>query len=254
MALPIVITELPPEACKVLQAAISPTILLPGGVAIQGIAGTDTGDPSKIVRSLLQAANPALAPFMPLFDIVEAILSIAKMGEATIPPNPVAFGEALATLVEKAIKLAALVPQAAVPNLAKSVVDTIVAGLLALRSQLGAMLAYNQRLVEDELRAATLPEPARTALTGVLACARGNLEIQLANENKAMEPLNRLIATVNALLELVKLPCIPIVGGVDLDPGVLAILDDVIAILRALSAAIPSASFELPGLPPAGEC
>lgn len=254
MALPTLPIELPEGACAVLQAATKPSVILPGGIPIQGIAGTETGDSGKIVRSLLQALYPALAPFLPLFDIAEALKAIADMGAATIPPDPIKFGQALGTLIEKVAKLTALLPQMAIPNLAKSVITTIVAGLVALRGQLGAMIAAHERIASQFARAATLREPARSALVATAECARNNLEIQLANENASLEPLNRLIGIVNGMLEIIGLPCIPSLGSVDLDPGVLDALDATIDLLTALAAAIPGADFKLPGLPPAGEC
>lgn len=254
MPLPNLPIELPDGACVVLAAAVKPSIILPGGVAIQGIAGTETGDAGKIIRSLLQAIYPALAPFLPLFDIAEAFKAVAEMGEATIPPDPIKFAEAFGKLIEKVTKLTALLPQMAIPNLARSVIITIAAGLEALRGQLASMIAHNERIASAFARAATLREPARSALLATAECARSNLDIQLQNENESLEPLNRLIGLVNTMLELIKLPCIPSIGAVDLDPGALDALSAVIDLLNQLAALIPSADFELPGLPPAGEC
>jgi hypothetical protein len=252
--LPAVRTELPAEACALVRAAIRPTVLLPGGVAVSAISGTETGDPSKIVRGLLAATNPALTPFMPVFDLVEALKSVADMGAATIPPDPIAFGEAAAKLAEKLVKLGSMVPQVAVPNLAKSVVLTIAAGMRATAGQVRAMAAHAERVEADAARALALPEPARTSLLLVVDCARGNLQVQAANEAAALEPLNRLISLVNALLELVGAPCVPALGGVDLDPGAADLLEDAADVVEAIAGAIPGGALSLPALPGPGEC
>lgn len=252
MPLPSVPTELPAEACAALAQAINPRIVLPGGVVMQAVSGLETGDPMKIVRGTLAGVSPAIAPLTPVFDLIEALVAVKELGEAI--PNPVKITEALQKLTKKVTGLVAMLPQLTVPNLAKSVVETIAAGLRALRGQLAAMIAHGERIAADEVRAQTLREPARTALLSVVGCARENLGVQLANENAAMGPLNRLIATLNALLSAVGLPCIPVLGDVELDPGVLDLLDDVAEMLEALGAAIPGAGFELPGLPAPGDC
>jgi uncharacterized protein (UPF0147 family) len=252
MALPDVPSDLS-SACVALRDAIQPTIALPGGVTLQAISGTDTGDPTAIVKGLMQAANPALAPFMPVFDLIAALQAVKKIAESIAPPNPVAIAEGVQTLTEKLSSLAQFVPQLAVPLMVKTTLDTIIAALEALQSKLAVFAAHNERIAQSMARAETLPEPARSALLAVVSCAANNAATQLANENAALGPINRLIELLNTLLSMIGLPCIPIVGGAGATPEAIALLGDVIAVLKLIQ--IPTPGFSgPPALPPPGEC
>lgn len=252
MALPAVPNDLS-SACVALRNAIQPTIALPGGVTLQAISGTDTGDPTAILKGLMQAANPALAPFMPVFDLIAALQAVKKIAESIAPPNPIAIGEGVQTLAEKLSSLAQFVPQLAVPLMVKTTLDTIIAALEALQAKLAVFVAHNEQIAQSLERANTLPEPARSALLSIVSCASNNVSIQLANENTALGPINRLIELLNTLLALIGLPCIPIVGGTGASQEAIDLLGDVIAVLKLIQ--IPTPGFSGPSaLPAPGEC
>lgn len=252
MALPDVPTGLS-STCAALRDAIRPSIALPGGVTIQAIAGTDTGDPTAILKGLMQAANPALAPFMPVFDLIGALQAVKEIAESIAPPNPVAIAEGVQKLAEKLSSLAQFVPQLAVPVMVKTMLDTIIASLEALQSKMAVFAAHNERIAQSIARANQLPEPARSALLAITSCAANNAATQIANENAALEPINRLIELLNMLLSLIELPCIPIVGGTGATQEAIDLLGDVIAVLKLIQ--IPTPSFSgPPALPSPGEC
>lgn len=248
-----------PAACVLLREASPPPIVLPGGATLTAITDVAGGDPGAIIDGLMLAASPALASLKPFFDVLGAIMAIKGVMDVVPkligpPPEPQAFFDALAELAKKIPPLAKLLPQASVPLAAKSILDTVIAGLRGLRVKLGAMLAAQERALLAATRAGTLPPgPARDALLQIADCAAGNLATQLANENTAMESLNQLIGLLNTLIQLVPgLPCIPTLGGTaSISEDALAALDAVIAILELLE--IPAPNFSLPGLPPPGE-
>lgn len=247
-----------PIACTlILAAAPPPTLVLPGGIVLQGSAGLAGGDPGAAFEGFMAAASAGIAPFSPAFDIVGAITSILDAIKATpkILTDMPGFLEAQAAVVEKVGKLAQLVPQLAVPALIRSVVTVIAAGLRAQAVKLGAFLAHQTRLDAADARALTLPATARARLLDATSCARANLTTQLANEGKAMEPLNRLIALVNSLIHLVPgMECITVLGGAsEISQSAIDVLNTTADGLDLLASLVPGPTFTIPGLPAAGE-
>lgn len=247
-----------PTACTlILAAAPPPTLVLPGGIVLQGSAGLAGGDPGAAFEGFMAAASAGIAPFSPAFDIVGAITSILDAIKATpkILTDMPGFLEAQAAVVEKVGKLAQLVPQLAVPALIRSVVTVIAAGLRAQAVKLGAFLAHQTRLDAADARALTLPATAKARLLDATSCARANLATQLANEGKAMEPLNRLIALVNSLIHLVPgVACITVLGGAsEISQAAIDALNATADGLDLLASLVPGPTFTIPGLPAAGE-
>lgn len=248
-------------ACVLLREANPPIVVLPGGATLSAIAGVAGGDPGALFDGLLAQAAPAQAVTKPIFDLIAALMSVKGVADAIPkligpPPDPTAFFDAVADLAEKVSALAKLLPQLTVPLMAKSILDTVIAGLRGLRVKLQAMLAAQARSDAAAARAALLPAgPAKNALLQIVDCATGNLATQLANENQAMGTLNQLIALLNSIIQLVPgLPCIPTLGDTaSISEAALAALDATIALLEGLSDIFPAPDFQLPVLPAAGE-
>lgn len=247
-------------ACVILRTAEVPIIALPGGAVLTPLLAVAGGDPGAILDSLLAQAGTALAPLAPIFKVLAALMSIKGVADAIPkligpPPDPLAFFAAVEDLALKITDVAKLLPQLTVPLMAKSVLDTVIAGLQGLKVKLQAMMAAQERTLAASQRASLLPNgPAKNALMQIADCATNNLATQLANENKAMGTLNQLIALLNTLIQLVPgVPCIPTLESTpSISQEAIDALDTVIGVLEGLSAIFPAPDAQLPALPAAG--
>lgn len=217
-------------------------IQFPGGVKLCAQAGFDTGDASTIVRSLLAQVNSALMPLQPFFMVLDAIKAIVDcvqaVPEAIIQLDPSGMIECIPDMVKKLTKLLQLLPQLSIPVLIKQLLEALVVQLIALRGQIAALIAHQARLIAAGLRAAEL---GNVELQTVVDCALENVLAQLANNNAAMAPLNRLIGTINVLLELAGLQPIEVLPsmGDEVSDEVLTVLDGAIDVLQVAADAIP---------------
>lgn len=238
-------TGLPPLGDFCIQLSLGPgelCVQVPGGTRLCAQFGIDTGDASAMTRSLLAQINTALTPLDPFFTtltFVVAVMDFVKgVPEAILTVNPEPIITPIADITKAATKLAGMIPQLSVPILVKGILDVVTVALIGLRAELGALITQQVRILAAGLRAQEL---GNLELQVVVDCATSNLSAQLANHNAAMAPLNKLMAIVNALLGLAGLPEIELLPalGEELSDEVLGVIDGVIDVLSAASAALP---------------
>lgn len=215
-------------------------VTLPGGVQLCAYEYQDTGDAGAVVNALLGQISTALTPLAPFFNVLEfvqAVLAFAEGVPKAITGNPKPMIDATISLTSAVNKLVAMVPQASVPIMVKGIIGVVIAGLVGIRAQMQAMILQQARVTRalDKANATGI-----APLMVIATCAQDNLDVQLVNLNASFTPLNRLIALVNFFLELIKAPCIPVIGSL---PGVgtdaLYVLDVTIDVLQTMLAAIP---------------
>lgn len=237
------------DLCELLEGG--PGILcivMPGGVEIcSGFVPGDIVDPTEHVKALIDKLNGALAPLQPIFNIIDVAIAIVTCIEAipdTIgpPPDPAALGSCIQDLLKKLDALLKLVPVLSIPFMIKDFLCHLITFLRGLRARLQALINKLERLIKAETKAGNLPA---IGLQDTIDCAKLNLELELALLNEGLEPINRILAIINALLVLAKLPCIPdlgLLGG--LDDIFLAPLDAMIELLEHIKSLI-----QVPGFP-----
>lgn len=216
-------------------------VTFPGGAEVCVSAEPQTPNPFNAVKKLFDGLNSALSPLVPVFLIIDALLAVRDCLEAIpkaiskVSPSPVI--DCLKDLANKMAQLIKLIPQTSVPIMIVMILDAIIAFLNGYLAELQTLLARLDAIIEAETRAAQL---GNQQLQLLLDCARENIDAEVANLNRAADPLNRLIGVLNALLELAGLPCIPApptlgtLSAEALDP-----FREFIEILEALRAAIP---------------
>lgn len=224
----------PPKTCPhPLPSADDLRVRFPGGATLQ-IPSTPLPNPGDQVAKLLGLVNAALAPLMPILDLVDAMLAAAKVFDAVKSLNPVKIAEALVDLLKIVDRLKTLIPPVSAPFLVKDVVRAIRIYVADIVSQLELIVAQQSRIQIAQEKAATVPELAQH-----VACAQATVDVTFSSMKTAAAPVNRLLRVVNLLCEMAGLPKVP---GLDFgaDPAAaVAPLQTLVAALQTLEDAIP---------------
>ena len=189
----------PLDACIPIPKRPPPLrLVLPGGAALEHL-------------DLMSVIGPALAPLIPMLDIVGAVVAVLdciKAIPATIgpPPDPTALADSVAVLTEKVGKLLKLVPQLSVPMTVISAIDLVVTMLVRLRAQLMHLQQRAKPLAAAQKLADEIDDEG---LRAIVQCALANLEQEAANSGAALAPLGALFDVLNVLLGLIGGPQLP---------------------------------------------
>lgn len=218
-------------------------VTFPGGaeMCVQ-LPTVSVPDPSELSKQLMAQANAALAPLVPVFNILDVVLALFACVKAIPdslgpPPDPSKLAKCIPDLVEKANKLLKLIPQLSVPLMIVGLIDVLLAFLEGLRGQLKAIIDAQVRIAQSAARAAEL---GNVQLQTVVDCANANIEAQMKNLGEGAAPVNRLIGVINLFMELVGLPKLPDLSNLGTDAqAALAPLDAVVEQLKNARAAIP---------------
>lgn len=205
-------------------------LTLPGGVSMEAI-------------NLMQIVQPALAPLVPLFDVVDAVVAVFNCVKAIPdalgpPPDPSILMACLPPLSEKIAKLLRLLPQLSLPHLIVQLLNLAIATLRDTRSQL---LHLQQQMVEllGTVNRATELEDA--GLMAIIQCAQANIAQEAANVGKQLASLGRVLGMINLFSEMID-------GGqvTDLSDVAGRPLDEVIPPINTLLDALEAARDAVP--------
>jgi hypothetical protein len=232
--------------CKPLPRLPAPRqIVFPGGAALSQVLAAGSEIPSGLdaATNLLAQASPAMAPLMPIFNIVDAVLALVECVQAVPdalgpPPDPAKMAEALSQLAEKLPKLFDLVPQVATPRMVIGMLDTLIDFLKGLRDQIEAILVQAERTQAARAKAEELGDEN---LLHIAACAEGHARAQLQSMADALAPMNTLVSALNLFLGLLGLPEVPALDGlIDIENPEVAFeqIDDLTNLLRSLRDAV----------------
>lgn len=211
--------------------------IFPGGVDLQ-IAGPGIPNPGDVVGKLLGPINAALAPLVPVFNIIDVLFSIKAVLDAVASLDPIKISAALPDLMVKLDKLKMIMPQFSIPILIKSLITILIVYLVGLRAELQAIIDAQARIDLAVTQAQVLGAP----LLGEIAlCAQGNIRVQLSAMRNNGAPLNRLVAIINRFAKMANLPTIPLLTDLGDDAEqALVPLDETIKALVTLRASIPA--------------
>jgi hypothetical protein len=218
-------------------------VTFPGGaeMCVQ-LPSVSIPDPSELSKQLMAQANAALAPLMPIFNIVDVVMALFNCMKAIPdalgpPPDPSKLAKCMPELAQKASKLLKLVPQLSVPLMVAGLVDVLLAFLEGMRNQLKAVVQAQVKIAQAAARAAEL---GNVQLTTIVDCANANIEAQVKNLGESAAPVNRLIAIINIFAELAGLPKLPDLTDLGSDAQqALRALDGVVNTLKQARSAIP---------------
>jgi hypothetical protein len=235
---------IPDLACaKVTATPGGICITFPGGVQLCAQAGLRFGDTAALTESLFASINAALMPLQPFFNIIDVFVAIMNciqaIPQSLVPvPNPKPIADCIKGLGEALAKLLAMLPILSVPRLVKGILLAIVLALSGLKNELLVLIEQQKRIADAATKAA---EPGNLTLQTVVDCATGNFDVQMANLNAGLAPLNRLIGLINVLLKLIPNgPTVPSLADLGTDAEqALHVLDDALSVLSDIANAIP---------------
>jgi hypothetical protein len=197
------IGEVLEEICLPLFSFDQCCVTYPGGAPICAQFPRIPTDNGEALKNGLAAINTALAPLVPIFNIIDAVIAVfvcvKAIPEAITELDVTTLVECVPDMVEKVSKLLALIPQLALPLLLVEILDCMILALEALKLQLTQIAKEHARILEAGLAAA---EPGNVALRTIVDCATLDLNAFLEFANAGIEPLNRLIGLVSAFLGL----------------------------------------------------
>jgi len=203
---------------------------LPGGVEIERV-------------NLMDIVQPALAPLVPMFELVDTVVAVFKCIKAIPealgpPPDPTVLGSTIPELAEKIDRLLRLLPQVSVPIMVVRLLDLAIETLTGARNQFAQLQLQEQRIATTVDRAAQLGDGG---LLAIAECARGNLHQETANIGKQLASVGRVVGTINLLMGLIGGPTVPPLSTAD--GGALAdivsLLDETLHVLRNVRAQVP---------------
>jgi hypothetical protein len=227
-----------------VELAVTPqglSIAFPGGATLDPELPDIIPDPLRLSKQLLGQANAALAPLVPIFNILDVVLALFQavnaIPDAITHLDPSKIADALPDLARKAAKLAPLVPQLSVPLMILGLIDTVLAFLGGLAAQLRAIIDQQVRIQNAENRATVL---GSALLQAVADCSKHHVDAQLQSLSESVAPVNRLIALLNVFTQLVGLGPLPNLSSLGRDAApALQPLEDTVKSLMQIRDTIP---------------
>jgi hypothetical protein len=220
--------------------------VFPGGAALSQVLAAGSEIPSGLdaATNLLAQASPAMAPLMPIFNIIDAVLALVECVQAVPdalgpPPDPAKMVEALSGLAEKLPKLLDLMPQVATPRMGIGMLDTLVDFIEGLRDQIEAILLQAERTRAARTKAEELGD---ANLLHIAGCAEAQGQAQLQAMADALAPMNTLGSGLSLFLGLLGLPDVPSLDGlinIENPEAAFEQIDDLINLLRSIRDAVP---------------
>jgi hypothetical protein len=189
-------------------------ITLPGGITMAHI-------------NLVEIIQPALAPLVPLFNIVDTVVTIFNCLKSLSEfPNLGALFECLGDLGKAIGKLLQLIPQLSVPLMIIGLIDMLIATLKQARDQFVHLNKQVEQITEVVDKAKELDDPT---LMAIAQCADANVAQEASNVGKQLASLGQLLGIINLFMSLIGGPKIPDFGDMAGKP-----LDEVIEVIDAL--------------------
>ena len=235
-----------PKCIKIPKLPKPKEIVLPGGVTLGQVltAGSQIPDPLDAVTNLLSQANAAMAPLVPIFNIIDTVIAVFNCIKAIPealgpPPDPSKIAKVLPKLAQKIDELMKLIPQLSVPHLIVGIIDCLIEYLNGIKTQLQTIAKKLLQIANTATRAAELGD---TKLDLIAKCASDSISIQIEAMNQSMVPMNKLIAVLNIFMGLIGLSQVPELGSL-LDSGdpeqALIPLEETVKLLTTIRNAIP---------------
>lgn len=246
-------TEEKPIECPDMPADTTGplTLKLPGGAEITGIVPKDIADDVDKARSVLGTAAAAMAPLMPIFNLIDVLLTMQKIAKAIPdvlgpPPDPTKIVQLLPELAKKIDKLIGIVPQLSVPIFIRSLIDSIITFLRGLNSALSLLAVWQSQLdladvAADEV-AALGEEYAAEQMRIANACGRTAVAAQYGSIMQGMAPLNVIIELATTLMQIAGLPPLPDLSHIGPEVPIAeasSVLNDAVSALSIVQSALP---------------
>lgn len=240
--------------CKPVNVpSLDRCITMPGGLQVcaqwQGPTPPST---DALMKALFGQLNAALAPFQPIFNIIDTVVAIFDCVKAIATLNPKKILESIPALAEQVSKLLQLIPQMSLPLMIIDMVKAIAEYMRGLVETLQAQAAYLARINSAEALAAA---GGNESLQGIVLCARDDQEKTFTFLNESAGPINSIIALLNVFLQIIGVPQkVPTMGNAspsNID-ATIDVLNSVVEFLDILESLITVPS--IPSNPADGGC
>jgi len=205
-------------------------ITLPGGITMRHI-------------DLADLIQPALAPLVPFFNIVDVIATLYTCLKAVVdalgpPPDPTKLAACVPELAQKVSKLLGLVPMLSLPLLILGLIDLLIAVLSDVRAQLVHLQVELEQMARIIERARQLND---ANLEKIWGCVRENVDQEAANLGKQLASLGRLIGLINVFMDLIGGPKIPDFSALEDQPleQAIAPIDAMVTTLQTVRSQVP---------------
>lgn len=220
----------------IAPAAAPLSVILPGGASVAGVPLLIGPDALTQALAATAAVGPAIAPLMPAFRVIDAVLSLKDFVEAVpqLITNPGAIIQAGGRFVAKVAALAGIIPQLSVPLMLLGVIDVVLSLMRGLVALLIQIEAQEQAIAEASSLVGDVPSlgPIVAAATAQTVVARGNVAAAAAGAAP-------LILTINLLCSLAGLPGIVASPSGGTTAELIASLQGVVNVLAVARAAVP---------------
>ena len=200
-------------------------ITLPGGVTIQHI-------------DLAQIIQPALTPLVPLFNIVDTVVSIFNTLKAVLTLNPKEIGKSIPAVAENVGKLLKMIPQLSLPLMLLGLIDLVIDVLSQARNELVHLQGRMGQVTRMIERAKDLDD---YGLIVIAECHQKNIETEARNIGQNLASLGRLFGLINLFMGMIGGPQIPDLSSLSGKP-----LDEIIEPLDALVDSLKATRKALP--------
>jgi hypothetical protein len=153
---------------------------------------------------LLRAIQPAIAPIIPIINIVEAAIAVFEIVKS-IPSaitslNPFSVIEAILDAIEKLAPILALLPWLSLPFMVVDVIDAFISTLNNLKSVIVRLQNEIGQIEAARVLASNLPNAQD--LLDLLICAEDNVYIELNNNISALQALGKLLNIIGYMASL----------------------------------------------------
>lgn len=223
---------------------VSPQGLLirtPGGGELSVMTPIITPNGLQVAKPFLGQVNAALSPLIPVFNIIDAILSIkdciGAVPKAITSLSPKPITDCISDLAEKTAKLANLIPQLSVPLMIVDIVDALISTLNGVIDELEAIVVQEAKIAAASTVAS---QPGNEALASIVQCSTDVVAVQKQGLAEGFGPLNSLIGVLNLFLELIGLSPLPNLADLPEDSQeAIDSLRSVVGLLETLRDSIP---------------
>ena len=226
----------PAPPCPKLKKPKVPTIELPFGAQLKGLADFSAGLPSQCALnfSLLVQLGPLLASMACLLKILNVIGKLQAFVKAV--PDPMKLAEAVPELLKAIAAVGPCLPPVAFPQLAitlKQILQLVVGILQCVVAQLDSILEIQAKI---DIKAAA----GNPALERALQCAQDNAAAAMDSVGTTLEGLQPILQMVTMVAEIAGISLQPIAvpagGAADALATVQALRDAIDGLAAAIDA------------------
>lgn len=204
--------------------------------------GSKIPDPSELTAAILGGANAALAPMVPIFNVIDLLVAMVdciKAVEEALgpPPDPSKLIKCFPEMIKRLQKILRMLPPLSIPVMVGELLDIIILYFTGVRKNLLAVIKKQLRLLAASERAHAL---GSVALHTIVDCATADLDSFLVNMNQNAKPIGRFVVLLNTFLQMAGLPPIPDITDIATNAReAIEPLDNTITMLKRLRRTLP---------------